>query len=62
MAEFVSLEYKERVAVITMNNPRKANALNQDGYYQIAKYLREIATHEEIYVTVLTGKGDFFSA
>jgi len=62
MAEFVSLEYRERVALIMIDNPKKANALDQDGYYQIAKNLREIATHDEVFVTVLTGKGNFFSA
>ncbi|RDL35278.1 ClpP [Venustampulla echinocandica] len=62
MAEVVSVEYKGKVAVITIDNDKQLNALNQDGYYQLATYMREIALHDEVYVTVLTGKGRYFSA
>lgn len=55
--EPVTLEYKGRIAVITIDNEKKLNALTQDGYYLIAKFMREIATHDEVFVTVLTGKG-----
>ncbi|ATZ58678.1 hypothetical protein BCIN_16g03900 [Botrytis cinerea B05.10] len=57
--EPVTLEYKGRIAVITIDNEKKLNALTQDGYYLIAKFMREIATHDEVFVTVLTGKGVF---
>lgn len=60
--EFVSCKYDGRIATITIDNPKKLNALTQDGYYAIAKYLREIATHDEVFITVLTGTGAFFSA
>ncbi|KAF3770169.1 ClpP/crotonase [Cryphonectria parasitica EP155] len=63
MADSVTtLEYKGRVAVLTIQNEAKLNALNQQQYYDIAKKLREIATHDEVYITVLLGKGRFFSA
>lgn len=62
MAETVLLEYRGPVAIITLNNPKKLNAQSKDGFYQIAKYLREIATHEEVLITVLTGAGRYFSA
>jgi Delta3-Delta2-enoyl-CoA isomerase len=58
----VTVEYKGRIAVITIDNQRKLNAMTQDQYYMIAKFLREVATHEEVFVTVLTGRGTFFSA
>lgn len=58
----ITLEYKGRVAVITIENEKKLNALNQQQYYDISKKLREIATHDEVYVTVLLAKGRFFSA
>lgn len=50
------------VAVVTLNQPKKLNALNQDGYFQLAVALRDIAEREDIYITVLTAKGRFFSA
>jgi len=62
MADVVTLEYKGRIAVITLNNPSKLNAMSQDNYYTLSKHLREIATHDEVFITVLTGKGNFFSA
>lgn len=58
----VTLEYKGRVAVITIRNEAKLNALTQHDYYEISKNLREIATHDEVFVTVLLAKGRFFSA
>lgn len=58
----ITLEYKGRVAVVTIDNEKKLNALNQQQYYEIAQKLREVATHDEVYVTVLLAKGRFFSA
>jgi peroxisomal 3,2-trans-enoyl-CoA isomerase len=57
MAGPVTLEYKGKIAIITIDNVEKLNALDQDGYYQIAKFMREVSEHEEVFVTVLTGKG-----
>lgn len=66
MAEVVSLEYKKNergnIAVITLNNEKKLNAMNQDNYYRLSQLLREIAGREDVYITVLTGKGRYFSA
>jgi peroxisomal 3,2-trans-enoyl-CoA isomerase len=53
----VTLEYKGRIAVITIANEKKLNALTQDQYYVLASHLREVATHEEVFVTLLTAKG-----
>lgn len=58
----ITVEYKGRIAVITIDNQRKLNAMTQDQYYLIAKFLREVATRKEVFVTVLTGRGTFFSA
>jgi peroxisomal 3,2-trans-enoyl-CoA isomerase len=62
MSDTVNVQYKGRVAIITINNPKKLGALNGDGYYQLAKLMREVATHDEVIITVLTGTGAFFSA
>ncbi|KAF1353254.1 enoyl-CoA hydratase/isomerase [Delphinella strobiligena] len=58
----VLYETRGRVAVITLNLPKKLNALTQDHYYRVAVLLREIAERDDITVTVLTGNGRFFSA
>jgi len=58
----VALEYKGKIAVITIDNVEKLNALDQDGYYQVAAFMREVALREDVFVTVLTGKGRYFSA
>ncbi|KAJ4403061.1 dodecenoyl-CoA isomerase [Didymella pomorum] len=58
----ILVEYKGKVAIITLNVPKKLNALNGDLYYQLARAMQEVASHDEVYITVLTGKGRFFSA
>ncbi|KZL67461.1 enoyl- hydratase isomerase [Colletotrichum incanum] len=58
----ISLEYRGRVALLTIDNDRKLNALAQPQYYELAQKLREIATHDEVFITVLTAKGRYFSA
>jgi peroxisomal 3,2-trans-enoyl-CoA isomerase len=50
------------VAIITIDNDTKLNALNQSGYYDLAQALREVATHDEVFITLLIGKGRYFSA
>ncbi len=57
-----SVEYRDRVAVITIDNVKKLNALNQDQYYELATIMNQIAERKDVYVTVLIGKGRFFSA
>lgn len=58
----ITVEYKGRLAIITIDNPKKLGALDSDGYYLLAKSMREVATHDEVVITVLTGSGSFFSA
>lgn len=58
----IHLEYKGRVAVITIDNDKKLNALAQHQYYDLAQKMREVATHDEVYTTVILGKGRYFSA
>lgn len=62
MSKAVSVEYRGKIAVITIDDQGKLNALSQDGYFALASYMREIAEHEEVFITVLTGKGRYFSA
>jgi len=58
----VTLEYHDKLAIITLNNPEKLNALTKDLYYQLTTFLNEIATKDSVIVTLLIGRGRFFSA
>ena len=61
-SKVINLEYRGRVAIITIDNAAKLNAMNQTDYYDVAMSLREIDTHSEVYITVIIGNGRFFSA
>ncbi|MCJ1376292.1 hypothetical protein MMC20_007534 [Loxospora ochrophaea] len=58
----ITLTTRGKIAIITFNLESKLNALTQDLYYRLGCLMREVATRDDIYVTVLTGKGRFFSA
>jgi peroxisomal 3,2-trans-enoyl-CoA isomerase len=45
---------------ITINNPRKKNALNRKAYIAMAKLLNEAGKDNKVKCLVLTGKGDFY--
>ena len=62
MTSPIRVEYQGRLAIITIDNPKKLNALNQSGYYALAQALQEIATHDEVFITLIIGKGRYFSA
>lgn len=58
----IDLEYRGRLAILTINNEKKLNSLTQLQYYDLAQKMREIATHDEVFVTVVLAKGRYFSA
>ncbi|PGH15625.1 hypothetical protein AJ80_05490 [Polytolypa hystricis UAMH7299] len=58
----VALKYEHNLAVITLDNPKKLNALSAEQYHLLASHLREIAERPDIKFTVLIGTGRFFSA
>jgi len=60
--EIITLKYQGRIAIITINRPAKLNALNQDLYYLLGERMREVEKRDDIYITVLTGTGRYFSA
>jgi peroxisomal 3,2-trans-enoyl-CoA isomerase len=62
MADVIKTTYAGRVATVTIDNVKKLNALDMEGYYALSKALREVAERDDIYITVLTGKGSYFSA
>lgn len=61
-SEVVTLTRKGRIAIITLNQPKKLNAMNQDAYYRLSCILQDVARMDDISITVLTGTGRFFSA
>ncbi|GAA6042097.1 hypothetical protein JCM8097_003108 [Rhodosporidiobolus ruineniae] len=58
----ILLELQPPFAIITFNQPQKKNALDSSLYKRLSSLLQEVDRNPEIFVTVLTGKGDFFSA
>ncbi|CAK7202437.1 dodecenoyl-CoA isomerase [Sporothrix eucalyptigena] len=60
--EVIRLSYEGRVAILTIDNAKKLNALSLFQYYDLTCKLNEIAKRDDIYVTLLTGNGRFFSA
>jgi len=58
----IELEYRGRLAIITINNPQKLNALGMPDYFELSQKMREIATHDEVFITLIIGKGRYFSA
>ncbi|KAF4448152.1 hypothetical protein F53441_8410 [Fusarium austroafricanum] len=58
----LNLEYRGRVAILTISNEKKLNAFNAAQYYNLAQKMREIATHDEVFITVILAKGRYFSA
>jgi Delta3-Delta2-enoyl-CoA isomerase len=58
----VTLSTRGRIAIITLNNPTKLNAMNQPNYHRLSNLLHDIAAMPDITITILTGTGRFFSA
>ena len=60
--QLITVTYQDRIAIVTLNRPDKLNALNSDLYYLLGERLREVDQRDDIYITILTGTGRFFSA
>jgi len=60
--EAVLYRKQGRVAIITLNQPKKLNAMTQAYYYRVSCLLRSIAEDPDVTITLLTGNGRFFSA
>lgn len=58
----IQVEYKGRLAIITINNEKKLNALSMAQYHELAVAMNEIAKRDDVYITLITGKGRYFSA
>jgi len=60
--EFIKLEQKERVGIITLNRPRQLNALNAELMQELAKALYAYDADEGIGAIVITGSEKAFAA
>lgn len=56
------LEIRAPYAIITFNTPAKKNAMDVVLYKRLSSLLQKVDKLDEVKITVLTGKGDFFSA
>lgn len=62
MEERVLLEYKDRVAYITLNRPQKRNALNPEMVSGLMEALNRVRTENQAKVLVLQASGPAFCA
>ncbi|GAA5875655.1 hypothetical protein JCM1840_003165 [Sporobolomyces johnsonii] len=61
-SEPMLLEVRAPFAIITFNTPHKKNAMDTTLYKKLSSLLQQVDKIDEVKITVLTGKGDFFSA
>lgn len=62
MEQLITSRTDGQTATITLNRPRKRNALNADLIVELRLALEEAAVDEAVRCVVLTGAGDVFSA
>jgi enoyl-CoA hydratase len=60
--EFIEVERRDRVGVITLNRPKQLNALNPQLMQELGKALHEFDADEAIGAIVLTGNDKAFAA
>ena len=58
----VELSIQERVATVTLNNPKKRNPLSSAVVVELAKLLRQCDANDRVGAVVLTGAGESFCA
>jgi len=58
----ITFAVEENIGIITLNLPKKLNAMTTSLYYRLGALLREADTHPLTLVTLIIGTGRFFSA
>jgi len=58
----ILVEKRGKVAIVTFNLEKKLNALHAGLYSKLGVIMNDIAKMDDIFITVLTGKGRYFSA
>ena len=62
MAEFVRIEHRGRVGIVTIARPARRNALNLQVKREVVDHLQALAQDPGVAVIVLTGDGGYFVA
>jgi enoyl-CoA hydratase len=60
--EWIKISKQEGIATLTLNNPRKKNALPVAMHGEIERVWNDVDADDDIRVVVLTGEGDAFCA
>lgn len=60
--EDISYQVRDKTTIITLNIPKKYNALNGEQYMKLAKFVEQADREEDTLVTMIQSSGKFFSA
>lgn len=58
----IKVENRGRLRIILIDNIKKRNALNRQGYMDLTKALRDADNDDSVSVVAVTGVGDFYSS
>ncbi|KAF5278135.1 hypothetical protein FQR65_LT03651 [Abscondita terminalis] len=61
-AASILVTVNDGVKIITLNRPRKKNAIDLQMYVELTSILRNDAMNDDIVVTIITGNGEYFSS
>lgn len=60
MSEKVSLDVSDRIATLTVDNPEKRNAMDQETRTALRERVEEVDANDDVRVVVLRGAGDAY--
>lgn len=60
--EWIRIEKNEGIATLTLNNPRRKNAVSRPMHKEIERIWDDVDRDDDIRVVILTGEGDAFCA
>lgn len=58
----IEFQKEGHIAIFTINRPEKKNVLNTDGMKLFTELLKKFRDDDDLWVGIITGKGDVFSA
>lgn len=62
MEELLTIEHRDRIALVTLNRPEKRNALSIELRMEVAEAFERLASAQDVDCAVLTGAGTAFCA